>query len=90
MLLSKPFSEQPLMQDGLGIPAGTCGYSMMPKERMAALVRKYHEQGHQIAIHGQGDRAVSDIIDMYQKALEASPRDDHRHRIEHGALYHPE
>ena len=87
MLLSKPFLNSPLMQDGLGIPAGTCGYSMMPKERMAALVRKYHEQGHQIAIHGQGDRAVSDIIDMYQKALEASPRDDHRHRIEHGALY---
>lgn len=87
MLLSQPFLNSPLMQDGLGITADTCGYSMMPKETMANLVKKYHDQGHQIAIHGQGDKAVSDIIDMYQQALEATPRDDHRHRIEHGALY---
>lgn len=87
MLLSEPFLNSPLMQGGLSIPKDTCGYSMMPKEQMAALVQKYHDQGHQIAIHGQGDKAISDILDMYQQALEATPRDDHRHRIEHGALY---
>lgn len=85
--LDHPYLNGELMQNGLGIPKDTCGYSMMPKERLEELVRKYHDAGMQIAIHGQGDRAIRDIIDAFETALEASPRDDHRHRIEHGGLF---
>ncbi|ASK64352.1 hypothetical protein CFK37_09480 [Virgibacillus phasianinus] len=42
-----------------------------------------HTRGFRIAIHGNGDRAIGSIIDGYAHALDAEPRADHRHRIEH-------
>jgi predicted amidohydrolase YtcJ len=90
VLLERPYLNSELMQAGLGVPKDTCGYSMMPKARLRELFQKYHDAGMQIAVHGQGDRAIRDIIDAYQAVLEASPRDDHRHRIEHGGLFPPD
>lgn len=87
VLLEHPYLNNELMQDGLGIPKDSCGYSMMPQQRLRELIHKYHDAGMQIAVHGQGDRAIRDIIDAYEAVLEASPRDDHRHRIEHGGLF---
>jgi predicted amidohydrolase YtcJ len=87
MYLETPFLNSPLMQSGLGIPRDTCGYPMMSKEKLRELVMKYHEQGQQIAIHGQGDKAISDIVEVFEEALNAVPGQDHRHRIEHGALF---
>ena len=87
MFLDQPFLNSNLMQKGLGIPKDTCGYSMLPKETLLQLARKYHAQGKQISVHGQGDKAVRDIIDVYEAVLKESPRPDHRHRIEHGALF---
>jgi hypothetical protein len=87
VFLDAPYLNSKLMQEGLGIPKDTCGYSMFPKERFKELVQKYHDMGWQIAIHAQGDRAIRDVIDVYEAVLKASPRDDHRHRIEHGGLF---
>jgi predicted amidohydrolase YtcJ len=42
-----------------------------------------HRQGWQIGTHAQGDRAIDRVLDAYEAALDAHPRDDHRHRIEH-------
>ncbi len=85
--LDKPYLNSELMQEGLGVPPDTCGYLMMEKETLYQLVKKYHDQGHQIIIHGQGDRAIREIVDVYERVLSESPRQDHRHRIEHGALF---
>lgn len=87
MYLEAPFVNSELMQSGLGLPRDNCGYAMMPKENFRELVMKYHGQGHQIAVHGQGDRAISDILDVFEEALKTAPRPDHRHRLEHGALF---
>lgn len=87
MYLETPFINSDLMQSGLGLPRDNCGYPMMSKERFRELVTKYHEQGYQIAVHGQGDRAIGDIIDVFEEALKTAPRPDHRHRLEHGALF---
>lgn len=87
MYLEAPFINSELMQSGLGIPRDTCGYPMMSKDRLRELVTKYHEQGRQIAVHGQGDRAIGDILDVFEEALKTAPRQDHRHRLEHGALF---
>jgi len=87
VLLEEPFLNSTLMQDGLGIPRDTCGYSMMPMEKLRESVHKYHDAGMQVAIHAQGDRAIRDVLDVYEAVLEASPRNDHRHRIEHGGLF---
>jgi predicted amidohydrolase YtcJ len=47
-----------------------------------AIVRA-HAAGWQIGVHAQGDRAIDRVLDAYDAALTAHPRDDHRHRIEH-------
>ena len=47
-----------------------------------AIVRA-HAAGWQIGVHAQGDRAIDRVLDAYEAALGAHPRDDHRHRIEH-------
>jgi len=87
VLLEEPYLNSELMQKRLGIPQDTRGYSMLPKEKLKELVQKYHDEGHQIAIHAHGDRAIRDVIDVFETVLRVSPRDDHRHRIEHGALF---
>ena len=65
MFLDDPFLNSRLMQKSLGVPPDTCGYAMMTKEEIIRLVLKYHNQGRRIAIHGQGDRAVRDILDAF-------------------------
>jgi hypothetical protein len=48
-----------------------------------AAILRAHRAGWQIGVHAQGDRAIDRVLDAYESALEADPRDDHRHRIEH-------
>jgi predicted amidohydrolase YtcJ len=45
-----------------------------------------HRAGYQIAIHGNGDAAIDDILFAYGEALRELPRADHRHRIEHAQM----
>lgn len=87
MFLDQPYLNSELMRTGLGIQKETCGESVISKERLKRLVQKYHNAGWQIIIHGQGDRATREIIDIYELVLTNSPREDHRHRIEHCALF---
>ncbi|MFJ9462923.1 amidohydrolase [Viridibacillus arvi] len=47
------------------------------------MVLNLHNRGFRIAIHGNGDRAIGSIIEAYKNAIDTSPRQDHRHRIEH-------
>jgi predicted amidohydrolase YtcJ len=46
-------------------------------------IRRAHAAGWQIGVHAQGDRAIDRVLDAFDAALEAHPRVDHRHRIEH-------
>lgn len=64
-------------------PAGTKGLFMYEKEELEAKVLRAHKAGKQLAIHAIGDAAVDVVIGAYEKAIEAFPRKDHRHRIEH-------
>ena len=47
------------------------------------MVGELNREGYQIAIHGNGDAAIDDILNAYRLALEQTPRPDARHRIEH-------
>ena len=46
-------------------------------------MKSLHRAGYQIAIHGNGDAAIDDILYAYREAQEDFPRTDARHRIEH-------
>jgi predicted amidohydrolase YtcJ len=53
------------------------------EEAFRAAIAQAHAAGWQIGVHAQGDRAIDRVLDAYEAALQARPRADHRHRIEH-------
>ena len=60
-----------------------CGYPRRSREALVKMVKKAHRGGYQIAIHGNGDAAIGDIIYAFEQAQKEHPRPDARHRIEH-------
>ena len=53
------------------------------EDAFLAAIGRAHAAGWQIGVHAQGDRGIDRVLDAYERALEAVPREDHRHRIEH-------
>ncbi len=75
--LTKPYYQQPAgKQDYLG-------YASRPREELIQMVSKFHQKGFQVAIHGNGDAAIDDILEAFAAAQLTTPRPDTRHRIEH-------
>lgn len=62
---------------------GTTGVQILSDEALQELVDDYHRKGYQLACHAIGDAAIGQLITAYEKALEAEPDADRRHRIEH-------
>ena len=79
--LSKPYVGRP---NYFGIPPADSQSTLNSK------VREIHEAGLQACIHSNGDREIAMVLDAYEQALADSPRDDHRHRIEHASVMTPE
>ena len=59
------------------------GYPVTERKVMAELVKKFHRAGMQIAIHGNGDATIDDIIYAVDAAQKECPREDHRHMLIH-------
>jgi hypothetical protein len=53
-------------------------------------VRALHDTGLQICVHCYGDAAVDLTLDAFEEAMNANPRPDPRHRIEHCIICTPE
>ncbi len=66
---------------------GSLNYS---SDQLDAIVKRAHGDGWQLGVHANGDAAIDETIESYARALAANPRDDHRHRIEHCSVLHPE
>jgi predicted amidohydrolase YtcJ len=49
-------------------------------------VKAFHDAGYQVALHTIGDAAVDMALDAIELAMNANPRPDPRHRIEHSVL----
>lgn len=59
-------------------------------EQLVAGVQRAHDLGWQVAVHANGDAAIDTTLDVLETVLAKSPRSDHRHRIEHCSVLHPE
>lgn len=71
----------------IGVTPGSCGCANYTREQLTEIVAAYLPLGWQMACHVQGDNGVDTILDVYEQALQAHPRDDHRLRLEHvGAI----
>ncbi len=71
----------------IGVVPGSCGHANYTREQLAEIVGTFFPLGWQMACHVHGDHGVDTILDVYEEALQANPRDDHRLRLEHvGAI----
>lgn len=82
----EPYENSPLIREKLHLPHNHLAGLNYGAEEFAAMINKYHQQGIQIAIHVQGERAIDQALDAVEAALQKTPRTDHRHRMEHNAL----
>jgi predicted amidohydrolase YtcJ len=88
------FGGWKLAVDG-GPPAGTSlmydrslrvanrSYPYFDQPTLDRIVLQAHNTGLQVAFHATGDRGIDMAINAVEAALNASPRENHRHRIEH-------
>ena len=77
-----------------GEPDNT-GITVTDKEEIYELVSRASAAGLPSTIHAIGDRAVHDVLDVYEavrgeEAAQGIPRSARRHRIEHVQLIHPD
>jgi predicted amidohydrolase YtcJ len=66
------------------------GYPRYPKEELIARVAGYRAAGHQVAIHGNGDAALDDILDALEAAQLGDPQLDARPVIIHAQTARPD
>jgi predicted amidohydrolase YtcJ len=59
-------------------------------EQLTAGIRQTHGAGWQVGVHANGDAAIDMTLQAFETVLKEMPRADHRHRIEHCTLAHPE
>ncbi len=74
---------------------GNTGIVVTDKEQMYELVSRASAAGIPSTIHAIGDRAVHDVLDVYEsvrrdEAARGIPPQARRHRIEHVQLIHPD
>lgn len=78
--MMEPYSDQP----------GCIGNNYISLKELDEFVAAAHRAGMQISMHVGGDRSAEMLLQAYEKALQAYPRSDHRHRIEHLEIPRPD
>lgn len=75
-----------------GMSSGTAAVSNCPgyttpvckkTNEVFKMFKQVHEAGFQVSAHCNGDIAINMYLDALEQVLKDSPRDNHRHRIEH-------
>jgi len=62
------------------------GYPTIARQELIDLVARYHAAGLQVAVHGNGDACIDDILDAFEAAQRAHPRRDARHVVVHSQM----
>ncbi|MCP5131024.1 MAG: amidohydrolase [Pseudomonadales bacterium] len=62
------------------------GYAAIPRDKLFAKVAALHKAGYQIAIHGNGDQSIEDILDAFEAAQQEHPVADPRMILIHAQM----
>lgn len=62
------------------------GYAAVPRQKLFEQVAALHRAGYQIAIHGNGDQSIEDILDAFEAAQRAHPVSDPRMILIHSQM----
>ena len=70
---------------------GTNNYGIltMTQAEVHEAVEEAHRAGWRVAIHANGDVAIEQVLNAYERVQRLWPRTDPRHRIEHCTLVNP-
>lgn len=52
-------------------------------DTLKMVVKNLHRKGHQLSFHVMGDAAIDLALEAIEEALIETPRENHRHRLEH-------
>jgi predicted amidohydrolase YtcJ len=66
------------------------GLVLTSPERVREVAIRALRAGFQLNTHAIGDRANRFVLDAYEAALAEAPRADHRFRVEHAQIVHPQ
>lgn len=66
------------------------GYPLFEVEELTGQVIQADKEGFQVVAHAIGNRGVREVLNMYERALHENGARDHRHRIEHVEVCHPD
>jgi hypothetical protein len=58
-------------------------YLYHTQETLNEMVAMFHKDGYQVSFHVGGDQAIDMALDAIEYAMNAAPRPDPRHRLEH-------
>jgi predicted amidohydrolase YtcJ len=78
--LLEPYADAP----------GHSGLATLPAGRVRAVATRALKAGFQVNTHAIGDRANRVVLDELAQAFDAVPVADHRFRIEHAQILHPD
>jgi len=79
--LLEPYSDAP----------ESTGFNVTPVPDIRRSAELAIEHGYQMAIQGIGDRAIRELLDIYEENFTRNPdKDDFRWRIEHSQVIHPD
>ena len=70
--------------------AKTTGLTLSPPGRIRRVGVEALRSGFQLNVHAIGDRANRTVLDEFEGALSERPTADHRFRIEHAQILHPD
>lgn len=65
---------------------GTLNFS---QEQLTNIVLEARKQGIQVAVHANGDQAIEDTLNAFEKAQSTYPSNDPRFRLEHASIVDP-
>ncbi len=78
--LSEPYHRPP------GDDPTYRGYPRIPADTLREKVFDFHAAGWQVAVHGNGDAAIDAILDAFEAAQRAHPREDARPVVIHAQM----
>ncbi len=70
--------------------AKTTGLTLSPPGRIKQVALQALRNGFQLNVHAIGDRANRTVLNEFEAALKEVPVADHRFRVEHAQIIHPD
>ncbi len=83
MYINEPYLENSLTNEKLHYSHSHIGSALLNKDELKDKIINYQNLGWQVAIHTQGDKAIEEVLNIFQGINYDLNGYDYRHRLEH-------